>query len=170
VYVISPAPDTIDAMVAAVEARGIAMPASDLLLNRPCEALGDHLQTGAYAGRHYLDGDWYHHLLLTSDAVDVQFWVAVGETPEIHKLVITYTTKPGEPRYRALLRDWSFDPTIDGSTFTFVPPVDARKVAFRDAGTMMRSSRSRRSRPGGNRTREPVREIACGWNLQDCVG
>jgi hypothetical protein len=135
VYAILPAPDTIDAMITAVEARGIAMPASDLLLNHPCEALGDHLQTGTYAGRHYLDGDWYHHLLLTSNAVEVQFWVAVGEAPEIHRLVITYTTKPGEPQYRALLRDWSFDPTIDGSTFTFVPPADARKVAFRDAGT-----------------------------------
>jgi len=135
VYAILPAPDTIDAMVAAVEARGIAMPASDLLLNHPCEALGDHLQTGTYAGRHYLDGDWYHHLLLSSDAVDVQLWVAQGESPEIHKLVITYTTKPGEPQYRALLSDWNFAPTIDKSTFTFTPPADARKVAFRDAST-----------------------------------
>ncbi len=135
VYAIAPAPDTIDAMVAAVEARGIAMPASDLLLNHPCEALGNHLQTGTYAGRHYLDGDWYHHLLLSSDAVDVQVWVAQGEAPMIHKLVITYTTQPGEPQYRALLSDWNFAPAIDSTTFSFVPPADARKVAFRDAGT-----------------------------------
>jgi hypothetical protein len=135
VYATAPAPDTIDAMIAAVEARGIAMPASDLLLNRPCEALGEHLQTGRYAGRHYLDGDWYHHLLLSSEAVDVQMWVAQGESPEIHRLVITYTTQPGEPQYRALLSDWNFTPAIDSTTFTFVPPADARQVAFRDAGT-----------------------------------
>jgi hypothetical protein len=135
VYAAAPAPDTIDAMIAAVEARGIAMPASDLLLNHPCEALGDHLQTGTYAGRHYLDGDWYHHLLLTSDAVEVQLWVAEGDSPEIHRLVITYTKLPGEPQYRATLRDWNFAPSIDGTTFTFTPPADARKVAFRDAGT-----------------------------------
>jgi hypothetical protein len=135
VYATAPAPDTIDAMIDAVEARGITMPASDLLLNHPCEALGEHLQTGTYAGLHYLDGGWYRHLLLSSEAVDVQLWVAQGEAPVIHKLVIIYTTKPGEPQYRALLNDWSFTPAIDSATFTFTPPADARKVAFRDAGT-----------------------------------
>jgi len=131
VYAVFEAPPTIDAMINAAEARGLSMPASDLLMNHPCQALGDHLQTGTYAGRHYLDGDWYHHLLLSTDAVDVQLWVAEGDAPEIRKLVITYTNKPGEPQYRALLRDWDFDPAIDSSTFTFTPPADARKVEFK---------------------------------------
>ena len=91
VYAVFAAPPTIDAMIDAAEARGVSMPASDLLMNHPCQALGDHLHTGTYAGRHYLDGDWYHHLLLSTDAVDVQLWVAEGESPEIRKLVITYT-------------------------------------------------------------------------------
>ena len=133
VYAVFAAPPTIDAMIDAAEARGVSMPASDLLMNHPCQALGDHLQTGTYAGRHYLDGDWYHHLLLSTDAVDVQLWVAPGDAPEIRKLVITYTGKPGEPQYRALLRDWDFDPAIDSSTFTFTPPADARKVTFKNA-------------------------------------
>jgi hypothetical protein len=100
------------------------------MMNQPCQALGDHLQTGTYAGRHYLDGDWYHHLLLSTNAADVQLWVASGDASEIRKLVITYTSKPGEPQYRALLRDWDFDPAIDSTTFTFTPPADARKVEF----------------------------------------
>jgi len=100
--------------------------------------LGDHLQTGVYAGRHYLDGNWYHHLLLSTDAVDVQLWVAEGESPEIHKLVITYTDLPGEPQYRALLRDWDFTPAIDAAMFTFTPPADARKVAFLGANAAQR--------------------------------
>jgi hypothetical protein len=133
VYAVFSAPPTIDAMIDAAEARGISMPASDLLMNHPCQALGDHLQTGTYAGLHYLDGDWYHHLLLSTDAVDVQLWVAPGDAPEIRKLVITYTGKAGEPQYRALLRDWDFAPAIDSTTFTFTPPADARKVAFKGA-------------------------------------
>lgn len=130
IFAVFAAPPTIDAMIDAVEARGVTMPASDLLMNHPCQALGDHLRTGTYAGRHYLDGNWYHHLLLSTDAVDVQLWVAEGESPEIHKLVITYTDLPGEPQYRALLSDWDFTPAIDAATFTFTPPADARKVAF----------------------------------------
>ncbi len=135
VYATVPAPDTIDALVDAAEARGIEMPASDLLRNHPCQALADHLETGAYAGRHYLDGAWYHHLLLSTDAVDVQLWVAQGDDPEIHRLVLTYTSKPGEPQYRARFRDWNFAPVIDGTTFAFVPPDGARKVALRNPGS-----------------------------------
>jgi hypothetical protein len=138
IYAVFAAPPTIDAMIDAVEARGMTMPASDLLMNHPCQALGDHLQTGVYAGRHYLDGNWYHHLLLSTDAVDVQLWVAEGESPEIHKLVITYTDLPGEPQYRALLRDWDFTPAIDAAMFTFTPPADARKVAFLGANAAQR--------------------------------
>jgi len=134
VYATLPAPDSIDATIAAVEARGVAMPASDLLLNHPCQALGEHLQTGVYAGRHYLEGDWYHHLLLSTDAVDVQLWVGEGDAPEIRKLVISYRDAPGQPRYRALFRDWDFDTAADGSTFTFTPPADARRVTFLDEG------------------------------------
>jgi hypothetical protein len=130
VYAVFEAPPTIDATIEDAEARGLSMPASDLMMNHPCQALGDHLQTGTYAGRHYLDGDWYHHLLLSTNAADVQLWVASGDASEIRKLVITYTSKPGEPQYRALLRDWDFDPAIDSTTFTFTPPADARKVEF----------------------------------------
>jgi hypothetical protein len=135
VYAVIPAPDTIDALIDAVEARGIEMPASDLLSNHPCQALGDNLENGTYAGRHYLDGNWYDHLLLASDSVAVQLWVARGAVPEIHRLVITYTDLRGEPQYRALLRDWNFAPAIDNSMFTFSAPASARKVTFRDAGT-----------------------------------
>ena len=97
VYASAPAPDSIDAMIAAVETRGIVMPASDLLLDHPCEALGERLQSGTYAGRHYLEGDWYHHLLLSSAAVDVQLWVAEGEAPVIRRLVITYARSRVNP-------------------------------------------------------------------------
>jgi len=135
IYAVVPAPDTIDSLVDAVEARGIAMPASDLLLNQPCQALADHLETGTFAGRHYLDGDWYNHLLLSTDAVDVQLWVGQGDDPEIHRLVLTYSKQPGEPQYRVFFRDWNFSPLIDGSTFTFVPPAGARKVALRNPGS-----------------------------------
>ena len=135
VYATVPAPDTIDALIDAAEARGIEIPSSDLLRNHPCQALGDHLETGTFAGRHYLDGGWYNHLLLSTDAVDVQLWVAQGDDPEIHRLVLTYTKQPGEPQYRALLKDWNFSPVINGSTFAFVPPSGARKVTLRNPGS-----------------------------------
>lgn len=130
IYTAFAAPPTIDKMVDAVEARGIVIPASDLMRNHPCQALGEHLQTGAYAGRHYLDGNWYHHLLLSTAAVEVQLWVAEDEAAEIRKLVITYLDLPGQPQYRAVFSDWDFAPAIDESTFVFTPPAGSRMVAY----------------------------------------
>jgi hypothetical protein len=131
VYAAADAPDTIDGMLAKVEELGVNMPFDDLLHAHPCAGLAEHLQTGTYAGRHFFDGGWYHHLLLETDAVDVQLWVAEGDEPEIHKIVITYRDAPGMPQYTAVLNDWNFDPPIDGATFTFTPPEGVKKVAFR---------------------------------------
>jgi hypothetical protein len=133
VYAVFPAPETIDAMLDAVEEKGVILPLDDLLRTRPCAAIGEHLKTGTYAGRHWVNGDWHHHLLLTTEAVDVQMWVALGDEPEIRKVVITYRDAPGMPQYSALLTDWDFTPEIDETSFTFTPPEGAKQVAFRGA-------------------------------------
>ncbi|MCU0836112.1 MAG: DUF2092 domain-containing protein [Chromatiaceae bacterium] len=133
VYAVFPAPETIDTMLDALEDKGVVLPLDDLLRTQPCAAIGGHLKTGTYAGRHWLNGDWYHHLLLTTEAVDVQMWVALGNEPEIRKVVITYRDAPGMPQYSAVLTDWDFAPEIDASTFTFSPPEGAKQVAFRGA-------------------------------------
>jgi hypothetical protein len=133
IYAVGEAPATIDALLDVLEARGVVMPLDDLLETRPCGGLAEHLKTGSYAGRHFFDGSWYHHLLLETDAVDVQMWVAEGDQPEIRKVVITYRDAPAAPRYTAVLSDWNFAPAIDATTFAFSPPEGVRKVAYRDA-------------------------------------
>lgn len=133
VYAVFEAPATIDATLDVIEARGMTMPFDDLLHTHPCAGLAAHLKSGTYAGRHFFAGDWYHHLLLQTNAVDVQMWVAEGDEPTIDKVVITYRDAPGMPQYTAVLSDWNFAPAIDGATFTFTPPEGVRKVAFRGA-------------------------------------
>ena len=81
-----------------------------------------------------MNGGWYHHRLLTTEAVNVQMWVALGDEPEIRKVVITYRDAPGMPQYSALLTDWIFTPEIVETSFTFTPPEGAKQVAFRGAG------------------------------------
>ena len=133
VYAVFEAPDTVDATLDVVEARGLVMPLDDLLQTQPCASLAEHLKRGTYAGRHWFAGHWYHHLLLETDAVDVQMWVAEGDVPEIRKVVITYRDAPGRPQYTAVLHDWNFAPKLNAATFTFSPPAGVRKVEFRDA-------------------------------------
>jgi hypothetical protein len=131
VYAVFEAPATIDATLDAAEARGVEMPLNDLLRAQPCAGLAEHLKSGRYAGRHYLDGGWTHHLLLETEAVDVQIWVADGDAPEIRKVVITYRQAPGAPQYSAVLTDWNFAPATDATTFAFTPPAGVRRVAYK---------------------------------------
>lgn len=133
VYAVAEAPATIDALLDDLEKRGVVMPADDLLRAKPCATLVAHLKRGTYAGRHFLDGGWYRHLLLETDAVDVQLWIGEDDEPEIRKLVISYRDAPGAPQYTALLRNWSFAPTIEGATFSFTPPEGVEKVEYRGA-------------------------------------
>lgn len=132
-YAAFDAPATIDATLDAIEQRGVLMPLDDLLRTHPCAGLAEHLKTASHAGRHYLDGDWYHHLLLETDAVDVQLWVAEGDEPVIRKVVITYRDAPGQPQFSAVLTGWDFAPAIEPGTFAFSPPEGVKKVAFRGA-------------------------------------
>lgn len=133
VYAVADAPASVDATLDAIEQRGVAMPLDDLLRAQPCGGLAAHLRTGTHAGRHYFEGDWYHHLLLETDAADVQLWVADGDAPEIRKLVISYRDAPGLPQFTAVLRNWNFAPAIEAGTFTFTPPQGVKKIAYREA-------------------------------------
>jgi hypothetical protein len=127
------APATIDATLDAIEQRGVVMPLDDLLRAHPCAGLAEHLKTASHAGRHYLDGGWYHHLLLETDAVDVQLWVAEGDEPVIRQVVITYRDAPGAPQFSAALTGWDLGPVIEPGTFAFTPPAGAKQVEFRGA-------------------------------------
>ncbi len=131
VYAAVEAPSTLDATLDLAVEKGISVPIDDLLYAQPCAALGERLRSGIYAGLHYLAGDWYHHLLLETDALDMQLWVAQGETPLIRKVLMIYRERPGAPRHTTLISDWDFDPETDDAMFQFDPPEAARQVVFR---------------------------------------
>jgi hypothetical protein len=139
-YAMVQAPDNLDGMLDWAAEKGIFLPLDDLLRMQPCAVLGERLRTGTYAGLHYLEGDWYHHLLLATDAVEMQMWVARREAPTIRKVVITYTQKPGAPEYSALISDWDFTPDFDETYFRFEPLEGARQVMFRGYGATQKGS------------------------------
>jgi hypothetical protein len=134
-YAVFPAPPTLDAMLDAAEGRGLTIPLNDLARSRPCAALAELTRTGYYAGRHYFNGELHHHLVFVGEGADIQLWLDTGEVPLLRKVVIDYRARPGAPRYEGVLSNWSFEPAIEASRFTFVPPHGAAKVEFREAGT-----------------------------------
>ena len=133
-YAVFQAPPTLDGMLDAAEGRGLTIPLSDLARSKPCAGLAELTRTGHYAGRHYFNGGFHHHLVFVGDGADVQVWLDMGEVPLLRKVVIDYRALPGVPRYEAVLSDWSFEPQIEPTTFAFSPPPGAVKVEFQGAG------------------------------------
>jgi len=132
-YVQLPAPDTIDATLDKVVDFGVSVPLEDLMSSEPCTWLYEEVTEGFYGGRHYLDGDYVHHLLFRVVAADFQFWITGGDVPVLRKVTIEYREREGSPRYEALLSDWNFRPSIDAGEFTFIPPEGADRIEFRAA-------------------------------------
>ena len=131
VYAQAAAPDTVDATLDKLKELGVSLPLEDLMSGDPCAWLYEDVWDSYYAGRHYLEGRFVHHLLFRVKAADFQIWVQGDEVPVLRKVLIEYREKEGKPRYEARLFDWDFRPTIDAEDFTFTPPQGASRIEFR---------------------------------------
>ena len=132
-YAVIEVPDTLDAALDYVMQRfQVNAPLADLLTSNPYDNYSENAMTGYYAGMHYLDGDNYHHLLLSNNNVDYQLWISTDDqAPLFRKFVITYKHLEGAPQYTANLTNWVFNPKAPDSAFDFQPPEKADKIDFR---------------------------------------
>lgn len=120
---------SLEARLTRAEELGITFPLDDLLHEKPCRDLVARMQSAVYAGRHVLDGEPVHHLLISTDHIDMQLWIDGDDSPEVVKVSIYYRDRPGEPRYTARLTDWVIE-TPDQNPFTFNAPAGAKKLDF----------------------------------------
>ncbi|NVK42808.1 MAG: DUF2092 domain-containing protein [Oceanospirillaceae bacterium] len=130
IYAMSAAPETIDAMLDKANESGVAMPFEDLLRTRPCAAFADVIETGTYLGLHYVDGDWRHHMLLTTESANFQVWVSDLTEPTIDKVVIDYPDMKGAPQLAARFSEWNFAPALSDQNFRFQPGEGMQQVGF----------------------------------------
>ncbi|GGO79078.1 hypothetical protein GCM10011348_12480 [Marinobacterium nitratireducens] len=130
IYASSAAPESIDAMLDRAAEEGVVMPFEDLLRSRPCGAFADAIETGAYLGLHYVDGDWRHHLQLTTEEANYQVWVSDLEAPTIDKVVVDVPKMDGAPQLTAVFSDWNFAPAFEPGSFRFTPDESMQQVGF----------------------------------------
>jgi hypothetical protein len=128
-YVQLDAPGTIDDAIRQLEAGGgPSLPASDLLLSDPYQALAEGVTHSAYLGRGFVDGVECHHVAFREADVDWQLWVKMGDEPLPMKYVITTKWMTGAPQFSVRLGNWNLKPAIKAGRFTFVPPSEAVRV------------------------------------------
>ena len=117
------APENIDEVLDFMADRyGVTVPLADLFYSDAYGALLPAAQTGRLLGTSSVEGMECHHLAFEGKAIDWQIWIQTGDQPLPRKIVITYKTSEGAPRYRCTIDNWDLSPTFSASLFEFRAP------------------------------------------------
>ena len=123
VYTTMPMQGPLDAVMDQLSQKyGMAQPVEDLLYSDIYGRLMPKLQTGQYIGQEMMSGRLCHHLAFTQPGISWQIWIQGGDKPAPQKLVITYDTTPGRPRYSLWISTLEAPPSIPDSVFQAVLP------------------------------------------------
>jgi hypothetical protein len=109
------------------EKYGFTPPLAEFILSDPYRALGQHIKSKSYKGKENVAGVECHHLSLSGDIADSEFWISTADLLP-HKLVATFKDRDGSPQLQANFSSWNLAPAIDAKIFAFVAPQDAEKI------------------------------------------
>ncbi len=127
------APGSIDeAMDAASDKFGIAMPLEDFVASDPYKDLLQKVHSGTDIGPVAVMGVPCEHLAFSQDNVDWQLWIENGPRPVPRKFVITYKDEPDSPEFTAIFNDWDFTTQLPDFLFKFEPPSGASKIDVKE--------------------------------------
>jgi hypothetical protein len=132
IYATAPKEGTLDdAIRYAVSGLGLKVPLAMMLLSALPDEIQARVVEAEYVETATIDGLPCDHIAArNSQGVDFQVWIAQGDEPLPHRIVITYTDENGQPQFWADLTGWNLSPEISASSFEFTPPEGAEKVQF----------------------------------------
>ena len=129
-YATVPAPSTILQLADMLEDRyALPLPLVDLFRWGTPESDKDQITAATYVGTARIDGVDTDQYAFRQPGLDWQIWIQRGSQPLPRKLVLTTTDDPARPEH-AIELTWDLNATQPCSTFTFVPPKDARRISI----------------------------------------
>ncbi len=124
------APASLDeALDAASERFGMALPLEDLIVSDPYKSAMAKVTAGIHLGPVTVLGVPCEHLAFSLGLVDWQIWIEQGARPVPRKIVITYKDEEGTPEYTAILSNWDFQTKLPDFLFAFEPPTGSTKIS-----------------------------------------
>jgi hypothetical protein len=131
VYATEPAPGTIEALLDyARESLGLTVPVADLVYRNAFPLLIQDVDFAKVVGKAVIGGVKCDHLIFSRPGVDFQVWVADGGRPLPYKYVVTDTGTSALLSVTTVMSNWNTAPAEADSRFTFVPPQEAKRIAF----------------------------------------
>ena len=132
IYAQQDVPGTVDNLVDELRKHNRPLPAADLLLADPYEALMLDVVDVKDLGSGVIGGVECDYLAFRAKEVDWQIWIAQGERPYPCRYVISSTFMDGEPQYSIQIRDWKAGDEVAATDFSFKNPTDAKKVDLKN--------------------------------------
>jgi len=135
VYSMKLAPDTIDAMLAGVQAEtGIRFASAPLLTSNPFRSLTRGLTSAVFVGPTRVDGVTCDHLAFRSEGINWEIWLESNQRALPRRLAVTFTDQANFPRTMVELSHWNLRPwCLPDRNFEFHPPTGAKEIPFTSA-------------------------------------
>ncbi len=97
-----------DVLRDASERLGLDFPLADLLANDPAQAFLHGVIAGNVVGTVTVDGvPCLHMIFLQPPGIELELWAEKNQQALPRRLIVTYRSLPGEPRFIAVMSDWS---------------------------------------------------------------
>lgn len=129
-YISIPVQSDLEGMLkTAAERLGLDFPLADLLAKDPSKAFLAGVTVGQEVNTVMINGIPCHHLFfLQPPGIELELWVEKGEQAVPRRLIVTYRSLPGEPRFIAEMSDWNFNVHPAAADFTLQLPKGATKI------------------------------------------
>jgi hypothetical protein len=129
---------TVDSMIDTLRADyGVILPGADLLMANPQEVLLEGVTDVKDLGSGVIGGQECDHIALRNDELDLQIWIAQGDTPHPCRYVLSAREVPHQPQYDIQISNWSTDVAADDLTVEI--PDGATEVDLDAVASMMQS-------------------------------
>jgi hypothetical protein len=128
-YASAPATDSLKVLIGDLLDAGVELPLIDVLYQTAAGTLTENVRNGILIGDADIEGVACDHLAFRQTDADWQLWVEKGARPLPRKIVITTRNEVGDPQFQTVM-SWNAQPKLDKNSFTFVPPKDAKQIAF----------------------------------------
>jgi hypothetical protein len=127
-----PVTGDLSAMLKAADARlGLDFPLADFITNSPGQAFLSGVTSGTEINTVSIDGTPCSHLLFAQPpGIELELWLEKGEHAVPRRLIVTYRSLPGEPRFVAEMSDWNFAVHPSDAEFTLSLPSDVEQVSI----------------------------------------
>ena len=131
-YAVANKPGSLDDAISYfVDQLGMRLPMAVIIQGRMPQMAKEWAQDVDYVDQSTIEGVPCDHVAMHGEWEDVQLWIARGDKPLLHRMVITYTRAEGKPQFSANFENWNLSPDVPDSFFAFTPPQGFAQIPFK---------------------------------------